>query len=127
MSYTGDDWIFFENAYLSYDGNTREVSFNKYNDKESDNSGGKVWEWIGKIGDIDIITQTEDGKITIALCNWEKEKIMFEDYEWFLFCADKAKISADYICLFSARGFDEKIILEAEERGIIKLYTAETL
>lgn len=46
MSYTGDDWIFFENAYLSYDGNTREVSFNKYNDKESDNSGGEVWEWI---------------------------------------------------------------------------------
>jgi len=89
--------------------------------------GIKIGEWIGKIGDIDIITQTEDGKITIALCNWEKEKIMFEDYEWFLFCADKAKISADYICLFSARGFDEKIILEAEERGIIKLYTAEIL
>jgi hypothetical protein len=46
MSYTGDDWIFFENAYLSYDGITREFPFNKYKDKESDNSGGDVWEWI---------------------------------------------------------------------------------
>lgn len=46
MSYTGDDWIFFENAYLSYDGITREFPFNKYKDKESDNSGGEVWEWI---------------------------------------------------------------------------------
>ena len=46
MSYSGDDWIFFENAYLSYDGNTREISFNEYQDKESDNSGGEVWEWI---------------------------------------------------------------------------------
>ena len=46
MSYTGDDWIFFENAYLSYDGNTREINFNKYENKESDNSGGEVWEWI---------------------------------------------------------------------------------
>ena len=46
MSYNGDDWIFFERAYLSYDGNTREISFNEYQDKESDNSGGEVWEWI---------------------------------------------------------------------------------
>lgn len=46
MSYTGDDWIFFDNAYLSYDGITREFPFNKYNDKESDHSGGDVWEWI---------------------------------------------------------------------------------
>ena len=46
MSYTGDDWIFFEKAYLSYDGNTREISFNRYDDKESDNDGGYVWEWI---------------------------------------------------------------------------------
>jgi hypothetical protein len=46
MSYTGDDWIFFENAYLSYDGNTIEIPFDKYENKETDNSGGAVWEWI---------------------------------------------------------------------------------
>lgn len=46
MSYKGEDWIFFENAYLSYDGNTKQIYFNKYDDKESDNSGGSVWEWI---------------------------------------------------------------------------------
>lgn len=46
MSYKGDDWIFFERAYLSYDGNTKEIVFNKYDDKETENSGGGVWEWI---------------------------------------------------------------------------------
>lgn len=46
MSYNGDDWIFFETAYLSYDGNTKQIYFNKYDDKKSDNSGGGVWEWI---------------------------------------------------------------------------------
>lgn len=46
MSYTGDDWIFFENAYLSYDGNTKELHFNKYENKETENDGGEVWEWI---------------------------------------------------------------------------------
>lgn len=46
MSYNGDDWIFFEKAYLSYGGDTREISFDKYQDKKTDNSGGEVWEWI---------------------------------------------------------------------------------
>lgn len=45
MSYTGDDWIFFKNAYLSYDGNTKEIYFDDYRDKETDNDSG-VWEWI---------------------------------------------------------------------------------
>ena len=46
MSYAGDDWIFFDNAILSYDGNSKTISFDKYKDKETDNSGGNVWEWI---------------------------------------------------------------------------------
>lgn len=47
MSYEGDNWIFFEKAYLSYDGKTKEIFFNEYNDKETDNGyGGRVWEWI---------------------------------------------------------------------------------
>lgn len=46
MSYSGDDWIFFESALLSYDGNSIGISFDKYDDKDSDNSGGEVWEWI---------------------------------------------------------------------------------
>lgn len=46
MSYHGDGWIFFEHAYLSYDGNTKEIFFNEYDDKETENSGGGVWEWI---------------------------------------------------------------------------------
>lgn len=46
MSYSGEDWIFFEEAYLSYDGNTHQIFFSRYDDKKTDNSGGKVWEWI---------------------------------------------------------------------------------
>ncbi len=45
MSYSGDDWIFFKNAYLSYDGNTHEIDFDQYRDKKSDNDSS-VWEWI---------------------------------------------------------------------------------
>lgn len=46
MSYYGDNWIFFKKAYLSFDGNTKEIVFNEYDDKETENEGGGVWEWI---------------------------------------------------------------------------------
>ncbi len=53
MQYHGESWIFFEQAYLSYDGNTKEIAFNKYKDKETDVSNG-VWEWIDVNVDDDI-------------------------------------------------------------------------
>lgn len=46
MSYGGSDWIFFDRAFLSYDGNTKEIVFDKYKEQNSDNDGGDVWEWI---------------------------------------------------------------------------------
>ena len=45
MSYKGDEWIFFKRAYLSYDGNTKEIIFDQYKDKETENDSD-VWEWI---------------------------------------------------------------------------------
>lgn len=50
MSYYGADWIFFNNVLLSYSGENKEVVFMK-NEKETDNSGGYVWEWIDISGD----------------------------------------------------------------------------
>ena len=45
MSYYGDGWIFFDRAFLSYDGNTQEIYFDEYRDKKSDNYT-ECWEWI---------------------------------------------------------------------------------
>lgn len=64
MSYEGEDWIFFEEAYLSYDGNTKQIFFNKYKDKKTDNSS-TVWEWIDVLVDDDLYTY---------LCNYVKGK-----------------------------------------------------
>lgn len=60
MSYQGDDWIFFERAYLSYDGNTKEILFNEYDDKETENSGGGVWEWIDVSVSSDVLSFLRD-------------------------------------------------------------------
>ena len=55
MTYEGEDWIFFERAYLSYDGHTKEVIFDKYKEKKTDNDGGYVWEWIDVNAPTDMI------------------------------------------------------------------------
>lgn len=60
MSYYGDDWIFFENAYLSYEGNTYAIQFDKYHDKKTENSGGMVWEWIDVNVDSQLLTYLKD-------------------------------------------------------------------
>lgn len=60
MSYNGDNWIFFENAYLSYDENTKSIYFNKYEDKQTDHDGGYVWEWIDVSVGNDLLTYLKE-------------------------------------------------------------------
>ena len=45
----------------------------------------------------------------------------YDDYEWLLFCVEKAKLNVDYIYLFSVDGFDEKLNLEAKVKKNIIL------
>ncbi len=87
----------------------------------------KFGEWVGKFGNIDIIAQGEQEKMIIGLCNFEKPIMPYDDYEWLLFCAEKAKIKADYVYLFSSGRFDEKLNLEAKVKKNIKLIAVEDM
>lgn len=61
MSYQGEKWIFFENAYLSYDGNTKQINFSEYDDKKTEFVGGDgVWEWIQVAVDRDLMNFIND-------------------------------------------------------------------
>lgn len=81
---------------------------------------GTIGEWIGKAGTLDIIAQDQEGRTLIGLCNWEKP-MTYEDYENLLLYAKKAKISADYIYMYTAFRFDEKLNLEAKVKSNLKL------
>lgn len=83
-------------------------------------------EWVGKMGVIDVVA-TGDGKILLAGCNWDKPMFTYDDLEWLLFCAQKAMISADYIYLFSAERFDEKLALEAKIKKNVHLIDVKEL
>lgn len=84
-------------------------------------------EWVGKIGNIDIIAQDEEGQTIIGLCNFEKTMMRYDDYEWLLFCAGKARVRTDYIYLFSVSRFDEKLSLEAKVKQNLRLITVDDM
>ena len=78
-------------------------------------------EWTGSAGTIDITAKDASGKTLIGLCNWEKPLMTHDDYEWLLFCADKAGLAADYVYLFSAGHYDEKLELESKVKQNVYL------
>lgn len=78
-------------------------------------------EWVGKEGTIDLIAQDEKGRTLIGMCNWEKPMMTYADYEWLIDCAGKAGIRADYIYLYTASRFDEKLNLEAKVKPNLRL------
>ena len=79
-----------------------------------------IGEWIGKNGSLDIIAQDQEGHTLIGLCNWEKP-MAYEDYETLLACAKKARIHADYIYMYTAFRYDERLNLEAKMKTNLKL------
>ncbi len=79
-----------------------------------------IGEWIGKVGSLDIVSQDEEGHTLIGLCNWEKP-MTYEDYENLLLYARKAKINPDYVYMYTAFRFDEKLNLEAKIKTNLKL------
>ncbi|HAG68950.1 MAG TPA: hypothetical protein DCL38_03140 [Lachnospiraceae bacterium] len=83
--------------------------------------------WIGKVGNLDIIAQDEEGHTLCALCSYEKSRMSYEDYEWFLFCIKQARLKVNDYFLFSSGDFDERIILEAEERENVYLIDSSKL
>ncbi len=79
-----------------------------------------IGEWAGKAGELDIIAQDAEGHTVVGLCNWERPTT-YEDYDNLLSYAKKAKINADYVYMYSAFRFDERLNLETKVRTNLKL------
>lgn len=83
-------------------------------------------EWVGKLGNIDMLAQSEVGDTLIGRCFYRKV-MGKDDYEWLLSCASKAKVDADYVYLFSTSGFDDILRQEADKSGKIRLIDLDEL
>lgn len=86
----------------------------------------EMGEWVGKTGTIDLIAQG-GGKTLIAGGIWDKNLFTYEDYEWLLFCANKACVKPDFVYLFARDGFDEKLVHASDEDDSLHLICARDL
>ncbi len=77
--------------------------------------------WVGKPGTIDIVAYNEEGMASLGICNFDKPMFTYEDYEWLMFCADKAQLPTDEVFVFAASRFDEKLTLEGKVSKSLKL------
>ena len=84
-------------------------------------------QWVGKKGNIDFIFQDEEGEILAGICNWEKEMMMYEDYSLFMECQEDAKIEAEYVVLFSAGKFDNRLRSEVKRNDKLALISLEQI
>lgn len=80
-----------------------------------------VDEWVGKAGTIDLIARDEEGKTLIGLCCWNDPVMRSAEYERLRRLARKARIEADYICLYSAGGYDEELSQRAAAEQTLRL------
>lgn len=87
----------------------------------------RAGEWVGKVGNIDIIMQDEEANTILALCNYDRPMMTYDDYERLLYCAGKARLSTEYTYLFSVGRFDEKLNLEAKVKHNLTLVSMKEL
>lgn len=80
----------------------------------------KMGSWVGKRGHIDIIVQNTIRENLLCLCSWSKP-MTFEMCQNLFQSMEQAKITANYYYLFSAKGFDEKLVkmVSADQRILL--------
>lgn len=78
-----------------------------------------VGEWLGKTGSLDIVASEGGEHYCVAACCYSR-RMTYEDYEWLLFSAKKARIKPASIRLYCEKGFDE-MLWKAEKKGKGKL------
>ncbi len=70
----------------------------------------KIGTWVGKRGNIDIIAQNSVRENLICLCNWTEPQMTFEMCQQLFASMEQAKVTANFYYLFTAKGFDEKLV-----------------
>jgi AAA+ ATPase superfamily predicted ATPase len=83
-------------------------------------------EWVGKMGTLDIVAQSETGDTLVGICEWSK-KMDLDSLEFVRTCSKRARISPDYYYLFSAVGFDDALVSIAQDSSSIKLISLDDL
>lgn len=77
----------------------------------------RIGTWVGKQGTIDIVAQNEKRQSVVGVCNWSEPLMSLGWGEELLENMKRARISADYMYLFSAQGFSPELVQLSQEDG----------
>lgn len=87
----------------------------------------KSGEWVGKMGNLDYVAQSESGRTLICGCHYENPVMPYEKFEEWKACAQAAKLPADEVYLFAREGFDSKLLALADENEKVHTVTWRNL
>lgn len=77
----------------------------------------RIGTWVGKQGTIDIVAQNEVRQSVVGVCNWSEPQMSVRWGDELLENMKRARISADYMYLFSAQGFSPELVQLSKEDG----------
>ena len=83
-------------------------------------------EWVGKLGTINIVAQSDTGDTLVGVTSWNK-RLDVESLEFLRNCSKRARLNPDYYYLFSGVGFDDALKSIAAETDNIKLIGLEEI
>lgn len=87
----------------------------------------KSGEWVGKSGDIDIVTQNDDWDNLLCFCDWEKKIFTLDDFNACLNIAQDARLKPDYVIIFGKNEFDAALTEKAKNSNNIELVNIKSL
>lgn len=76
ITYTADDWLFIKKYTFNVDGVNFPVSIN-WGDRNSDNSGGSIWEWV------DFPVDAQAYGLLIGICESKRTILRYEGRQYY--------------------------------------------
>ena len=81
----------------------------------------KIGEWVGKLDTIDVVAFDGDGNALIGMCNYDKNVLTTDDYEWIKLLAKKAKLNVVQTVLITFERFDSKVVETGNKNNALQL------
>lgn len=81
----------------------------------------RIGEWVGKLDTIDVVAFDAEGKALIGMCNYDKNVMTTDDYDWVKFLAKKARLDVTQTVLITFERFDSKVMEAGNANNALQL------
>ena len=87
----------------------------------------KMGEWVGKLDSIDVVAFNENKEALVCMCNYEKNVLTIDDYDWLMLLAKKARFQVHTVVLVTFERFDQGLLDKGKQMGNLHLISLKDL